>query len=380
MSYPFPDLLTAFRRRGLALLRDETASSSRGVLVATAALATPELVNEVLHLGGGHLFVALSPQRANDFLLERMDRGITNQRGERRLDLLSSVEAREGVTTGISAADRARTIRILGEDTPRPRALVRPGHIFPLLTREGGVLVRNALPEGAIDLVQASGAPDAALLSDVLGPDGALLSGGALQAFAERHEIPHCSLHELTRFRLESERLVVRLAEARLPTTLAGELRSVVYRSDVFHGEHVALVKDPISSSAPTLTRVQPEFTFGDVFGGTTPPTREQIDTALRRIGERGSGVFIYLRRSEIGQLRQQVQQWRETFGGRSPALMREYGLGAQILRDLGIRRIDLLTNSRRNLVGLNTFGIEIVATTPLLEHAVSPTKEEHPL
>ncbi|RIL00863.1 MAG: bifunctional 3,4-dihydroxy-2-butanone-4-phosphate synthase/GTP cyclohydrolase II, partial [Proteobacteria bacterium] len=177
---------------------------------------------------------------------------------------------------------------------------------------------------------------------------------------------PLITLSALTRHRLENEALVYRAAEARLPTQLAGELRTFVYRSRLHHGEHLALVKGEIAPDKPVLTRVQPEFTFADVFGGDNPPSRAQIKRSLQAIGERECGVFVYLRRASEGQLSSQISRWEQRFNEKPASMMREYGLGAQILRDLGVRKVELLTGSKKNLVGLKTFGIEIVSQLPL--------------
>lgn len=356
--------LEEFRRRKLALVSDDTSEGGRAVVLAAAAEMTTATMNEVIQLSLGLIFVAISAQRANALLLSTMSRPrmTTGGSGERdELNVCLSVEAREGVSTGISAADRAHTVRILGEDLPNPRKLVKPGHIFPVETKTGGILVRNALPEAALDIVTIAGHSDAAVFADILGPDGSFLARTRHHEFAAEHKIPIILLSELTRYRLETEKLVYRYAEARLPNHFAGDVRSCIYKSTIHSGEHLALVKGELSSTSPVLTRVQPEFTFADVFGGRHPPTREQIHQSLRMIGDNGSGVFIYLRRPVGGQLKAQVESLGEPTKDRQVTMTRDYGLGAQILRDLGVTKIELLTNSRRKMAGLKTFGIEIV-------------------
>lgn len=360
-----------FKSSGLAILRDETqpANLARSVLVAAAEGITTERVNEVLSLSGGHLYVAITSQRANAFLLTPMFRPHTPGLSESPapdLKMCVSVEAREGVTTGISASDRAATISVLGESTPNPRRLVKPGHVFPVEVRDGGVLVKNALAEGALDLVRITGHSDAALFVDLLDKRGEFLDTPAVCELSAAASLPILELGQLVRFRLESEKLVYRVAEARLPTRLAGEVRSIVYRSTIHSGEHLALVKGALTPDEPVLTRVQPEFTFADVFGGDNPPTRSQLHRSLEAIGVNGSGVLLYLRRPHAGELRRQVESWNDKFHERSGAMMREYGLGAQILRDLGVHKVRLLTGSRKNLVGLKPFGVEIVSQEPL--------------
>jgi 3,4-dihydroxy 2-butanone 4-phosphate synthase/GTP cyclohydrolase II len=268
------------------------------------------------------------------------------------------------------------TLRILGAAEIQPRKLVQPGHIFPVEVRAGGVLVKNALPEGAVDIVSIAGFTGAAAFIDLLDTSGNFLSGSAVSDFAARHDIPLIQLSDLTRYRLETEKVVYRVAEAKLPTKLAGELRSIIYKSTVHGGEHLALIKGEIDPTEPLLTRVQPENTFADVFGGATPRSREQIQGCLREIGRRGRGVIVYLRRPTSGELHHQV----DTAGiipSPGKALMREYGLGAQILRDLGARKIELLTGSKKDLAGLQSFGLEIVSQIPLPGGAPLKASEE---
>jgi len=280
----------------------------------------------------------------------------------------TSVEAREGISTGISAADRATTIAILGAPTPQPRALVKPGHIFPIETRDGGVLVRLAIPEGAIDLVRLAGFTDAALFIDLLDESGDLLDASAARSFGTKHSIPVTSLTELITYRLECEPLVSRVAEARLPTTLAGEMRAVVYRSRIHDVEHVALVKGAVDKGTPVLVRVQAENTVPDVFGGTGTNSRQHLQNSLRAIEARGSGILLYLRRPFVDDKGQNVQSLRDPkyLSAPNATMMREYGVGAQILRDLGVKQIELLTATPRSLAGLPSFGIHITA-----QHAI---------
>lgn len=361
-----------FKHTRLSLLIDDTTTTPRGILVAPAHEITPDEVNRLITISGGLVFAALSSQRVEAFLLTPMTRPHSGGRESKSIDkgfaICTSVEAREGVTTGISAGDRAETLRILGDPFPNPRKLVQPGHIFPVATRDGGVLVKTALPEGALDLVRIAGFSDAAVFVEVVGGDGALPSLEELTGLSEHEAIPSITLAQLVRYRLETEPLVSRVAEAKLPTRLGGELRSYLYRSSIHEGEHVALVKGTIDPNTPILTRVQPEFTFSDVFGGRNPPTKRQLHRALEIIGTRESGIFLYLRRPLPGQLTEQVQSWELKYREKPAAMMREYGIGAQILRDLGVRKIELLTSSTRKLLGLHTFGIDIVSQLPLFE------------
>lgn len=366
--------LEKFGESKLCLIVDDIGREERSVLVAPADSITADTVNLMITLSGGIIYAALSPERAGAFLLPPMSRprtqvGVPVDRNL-TLNMCVSVEAREGVTTGISSADRACTLRVLGEPSPNPRKLVKPGHIFPVEVREGGILVKNALPEAALDVVKLSGGTDAAAYIDMLTENGGFYSTKDTHLIAQRHGLPVFGLDELTRHRLSTETLVHRVAEAKLPTIYAGELRSCIYKSSIHDGEHLALIKGEIRPDVPVLTRVQPEITFTDVFGGSANPSRKHLHESLRRIGENGSGVLIYLRRPFRGQLKEQISALKSGVTPRSPAMMRDYGLGAQILRDLGVKKIELLTNSPRDLSGVKTFGIEIVAQRALFTEA----------
>lgn len=350
-----------FQTRRVAILVDDSTPTFRAVLIASANDITPSLINEILHMSGGVLFVALSAARAEALMLLPLpERRIAGTREAVRAFV--SVEARQGVTTGISAADRAHTIRILASESPQPRSLVRPGHIFPVAVSEGGTLVRNALPEGAFDVGRICCGAHAVAFCEMLSSSGSLVSRDECLATAERAAIPMLSLSELVSFRLQSEQLVFRVAQASIPTAVAGELLAIVYRSTVHDGEHVALVKGELKGDSPVLTRVQRERTLSDVFGGTPARSREQLHYALQRIGERGRGVVVHLRSNDAVSLADELNAPPE--GAAEPnraALMRGYGLGAQILRDLGVQRIELLTGSPKRLAGLQAFGIDIV-------------------
>ena len=371
----FTRTLEQYKSRPLALLRDDSTTVHRAVLTCPAEAATSEIVSTILSYTGGIICVALTPERIDAFMLTEMSRPLITPRSMHtqprsdRYQFCISVEAREGVTTGISAADRAHTIRILGDRDPSPRKLISPGHIFPVEARAGGVLVRPALPEGAVDLAVLSGFTGAALISELLTPEGALPSPEYLDAFALQHNLPVILLSDLIKHRLLSETLVQRVADAKLPTTVAEDFRTVIYRSKIHSGEHVALVKGEIRPETPVLTRVQLEFSFGDIFGGAEPSTRLQIHNSLRAIQEHGSGIFLYLRRPLKGQLFANLHS-NDGKTKEQPALaMREYGLGAQILRDLGAKKLEILTAKKRDYTGIDTFGLEIVGQRPIPDY-----------
>lgn len=338
----------------------DDAGSGRAVVIAPTTNITDEIVNEIITLSGGLTFVALSPERASAFLLSSMTRGqgTANEGTRPSLSLYTSVEARSGVTTGISAADRATTLRILGETVPQPRLLVRPGHIFPVETKAGGVLVRAAIPEASLDIAMMAGFTDAVLFMDLLDQSGDLLNALGARALADRLNLPIFSISELIQHRLAREPLISRVAEAIVPTKQAGELRAVVYRSALHEVEHIAYVKGTISAERPVLVRVQSENTLADVFGGASPPSRKQLHNSLRAIGERGSGIVLYLRKPLIAEGDGNLSE--SSTPRPATAQMREYGIGAQILRDLGAGQIELMSSTNRALIGLSSFGISV--------------------
>ena len=367
---PVSAFLDHFSRSRLGILIDDI-GSSRAALVAPAQDISADVVNRALALTGGLTFVALSSERVNAFMLPSMTRPATFSPGSDSVDgslrLLTSVEAREGISTGISAADRATTLRVLGGESPHPRDLIKPGHVFPVEARQGGVLVKAALPEGALDIVRLCSFSDAALHMDLLRVDGNLMTAEEAQLLGRRECLPVTTISELISYRLHREPLVTRAAEAVIPTRLAGDVRGIVYRSHIHDVEHVALVKGDVSHGGPVVVRVQVENTIADVFGGGAPSSRALLQASLRTIQARGSGVFLYLRRAFI--------EDRAAYAPSMPAhpspppatsMMREYGIGAQILRDLGVTQIEVLSNSARALDGLASFGITIISQHPI--------------
>ena len=343
-----------FRHQSLAVLVDDE-GVGRAALVAPGSNISANLVNRIIRLSGGLFFVALSRERSEALFLEPMPRPRYSPLDLGPTHALAqsiSVEARSGVTTGISAADRAVTIAALAASEPNPRAIVKPGHIFPVTARNGGLLVRNGFPEGALDLLRLSSGSDAAVFVDLLRKDGEIANAREAIELARREQLQCFSLSELTRHRLQTEQLVSLLAEARLPTTFAGEMRSLMFHAAILGSEHLALTKGEWSQDETVLVRVQVESTLHDVFGQAGSSSRLMLHAALRAIGQRGKGVLIYLR------------QPNETNAGH--ARMRGYGLGAQIVRALGVKKIDLLTNTSQPLAGITTFGLEVVKQTRL--------------
>ncbi len=354
MTTEISNLKSIFNEAGYVILYDDSTPDERAVITAPANTVTPDLMNKILGLSnGGITSVAISPERAEALELQPMARPST-QTTVAAPQFCLTVEAREGVTTGISCADRATTINCLAKEPPLARSLVKPGHVFPIEVSSGGVLVKNALPEGTLDLAKIAGFSDAALFMDLLDDSGNFLNSSA----QEKIEAPRIPLSDVVKYRLNTEKIIYKVAEAKLPTSDDTELRSHVYKSTIFVGEHVALVKGTIKSDDVILTRVQTEMTIDDVFGG---PSRKALHEALSTISTEGSGVLLYLRHSSQGFLKEQLNKTLLP-----PNTLREYGIGAQILCDLGVRKVKIISNSKTSLIGLKAFGIEIVDQVPL--------------
>ena len=359
----------------MCVLYDDV-GDNRCVIVAPARDITADRLNFILSETGGLPFVAITPERAAAFMLSPMTR---RRDAQSQFDpaavnaQYTSVEAREGVTTGISAADRATTIRILGQETPQPRALVKPGHIFPVATKRGGTLVKATIPEAAVDVVRAVGFSDAALFVDLLDDRGEIRTFESSQVWAVEHKLPIFSISEIIKDRLVREPLISRLSEATIPTRYGGDVRAIAYRSELHEIEHVVLLKGEIDLTSPVLVRVQVEHTLADVFGGSAPSSRQQIANALAELSGCGAGILLYLRRAALHDcpVFQKAPKSDATDASLATSTMREYGVGAQILRDLGVSRIELLSSTHRTLVGLESFGITVASQRPIPERVV---------
>jgi 3,4-dihydroxy 2-butanone 4-phosphate synthase/GTP cyclohydrolase II len=363
--------------RAVVVVDDED-RENEGDIVFAAQMASPELIAFTMTHCRGLLCVPLEED-----VLDRLQLGQMAPHNTERMQtaFTVSVDAREGVTTGISAADRAHTIQLLADADTSPYDLVRPGHVFPLRAKAGGVLRRPGHTEAAVDLARLAGLRPAGVICEIVKDDGTMARLPELREFADTHGLALISIADLIAFRRRTEKQVVRVAEAKIPTA-HGEFTAVGYESLLDRTDHVALVRGEIGDGQEVLVRVHSECLTGDVFGSRRCDCGPQLDAALRRVAEEGRGVVLYVRGHEgrgIG-LMHKLQAYQLQDTGHDtvdanlelglPADARDYGTGAQILVDLGIRTMRLLSNNPAKRAGLEGYGLEIVGREPLPVHA----------
>jgi 3,4-dihydroxy 2-butanone 4-phosphate synthase/GTP cyclohydrolase II len=370
-----PEAIEEYRRGKFVIITDDEDRENEGDLCIAAQFVTPEHINFMAKYGRGLICCSLTEERCDQLQLPLMVDPRSNTSGF-GTPFTVSVEARTGVTTGISAADRARTVQVLIDPATRPEDLARPGHMFPLRARKGGVLVRAGQTEASVDLAKLAGLYPAAVICEIMKMDGQMARMPDLKRFARRHGLRIVTVNDIIRYRLRTERLVTRVAETKLPTPY-GEMMILGYKAEGQPDEHVALVKGEIDPDRPTLVRVHDQCVTGDVFGSLRCDCGEQKEKALKMIAEEG-GVFLYMRQEGRGiglhnKLRTYELQERglDTVDANLalgfPADRRDYGIGMQILRDIGVSKMRLITNNPAKRAGLEAYGLEVVERVPIL-------------
>ncbi len=358
----------------MVILVDDEDRENEGDLTMAAEAVSPEAINFMAKYGRGLICLSLDNTIADKLDLPMMVDHNTSQYGT---GFTVSIEAKKGVTTGISAADRATTILTAVADDTTPHDIARPGHIFPLRARDGGVMVRIGQTEGSVDLARLAGMKPAGVICEIMNDDGTMARMPSLEKFAKKHNIGICTVADLVKYRLKTESFVKKAAQTVIPTKVGGEFQIIAYENDLDNLTHIALVKGEIDPEKEILVRVHSECMTGDIFSSLRCDCQDQLHTAMSMLEEEGCGVILYLRQEGRGiglvnklKAYEYQRQGMDTVEANEKlgfkADLRDYGVGAQMLVDLGVRKMRLLTNNPKKMIGLEGYGLSVVEQVPI--------------
>jgi len=356
---PIEELIDDFRKGKMIVLVDDEARENEGDLIIPAQMATADAINFMAKHGRGLICLALEEARAEQLHLELMS---TKNRSRHQTAFTISIEARENISTGISAHDRAQTISIAIDPSKTAADIVSPGHVFPLVAKNGGTLVRAGHTEAAVDLARLAGLYPAGVICEIMNDDGTMARLPDLVDFTHRHDLKLGSIADLIAYRRRHETLIERIYETDIELATGGKFRAIVFKNIVENEEHIAFIKGNISGNRPTLVRMHSENILLDLIGSAAPDMRV-LSRAFKLLEEEGRGALVLIRNTSPTPFTDYMQAAEQPA---APVKLREYGIGAQIIANLGLHKIELLSDTQRTIIGLEGYGIEVVGQRPL--------------